>query len=137
MGLVASTRRTRRLLAITPLACVLGAVPATAVARTGLTRVPDSGSVIGTSGGSGPSSPASTSASTSTPTPSTPAPVVKLATAVTASGDGISITVAGSGATKHPLTISGTAPETAAGSRIAIETAPTSMSHSWTQWRQQ
>jgi rare lipoprotein A len=129
MGLVASTRRTRRLLAMTPLACVLGALPATAIARTGLTRAPDSGSVIGTSGGSGPSTPTSTS-TTTTPTPT---PVVKLATALTASGDGISITVAGSGATKHPLTISGTAPETAAGSRIAIETAPTSTSHSWTQ----
>jgi rare lipoprotein A len=132
MGLVASTRRTRRLLAIAPLAWVLGAVPATAVARTGLTRAPDSGSVIGTSGGSGTSTATSTSTSTSTTTTPTPTPVVKLATALTASGDGISITIAGSGATKHPLTISGTAPETAAGSRIAIETAPTS-SHSWTQ----
>jgi rare lipoprotein A len=133
MGLVASTRRTRRLLAMTPLACVLGALPATAIARTGLTRAPDSGSVIGTSGGGSPSTPTSTSTSTSTTTTPAPTPVLKLATALTASGDGISITVAGSGATKHPLTISGTAPETAAGSWIAIETAPTSTSHSWTQ----
>jgi rare lipoprotein A len=133
MGLVASTRRTRRLLALAPLACALGALPATAVARTGLTRAPDSGSVIGTSGGSGTSTPTSTSTSTSTATTTTPTPVVKLATPLTASGDGISITVAGSGATKHPLTITGTAPETAAGSRIAIETAPTSATRSWTQ----
>jgi peptidoglycan lytic transglycosylase len=132
MGLGAFTRRSRRLLAITPLACILGAVPATAIARTGLVRDPHSGSVIGTSGGSGSSSP-STPTSTSPTTTLTPAPVVKLATAVTATGDGISISVAGSGSTKHPLTISGTAPETAAGGRIAIETAPTSTSHSWTQ----
>jgi rare lipoprotein A (peptidoglycan hydrolase) len=90
--------------------------------------------VIGTSGGSGSSSPSPpTSTSTSPTITPTPAPVVKLVTAVTATGDGISISVAGSGATKHPLTISGTAPETSAGSRIAIETAPTSTSHSWTQ----
>jgi rare lipoprotein A len=133
MGLVASTRRTRRLLALAPLACALGALPATAVARTGLTRAPNSGSVIGTSGGSGTSTPTSTSTTTSTTTTATPTPVVKLATPLTASGDGISITVAGSGATKHPLTITGTAPQTAAGSRIAIETAPTSATRSWTQ----
>jgi rare lipoprotein A len=135
MGLVASTRRTRRLLVMTPLACALGALPAaapataTAMARTGFTRAPNSGSVIGTSGGSGPSTPTSTSTAT-TPTP---APVVKVATAVTATGDGITITVAGSGATMHPLTISGAAPETAAGSKIVIETAPSSTGHSWAQ----
>ena len=131
MGLVASTRRSRRLLAMTPLACVLGAVPATAIARAGLTRTPHGASVIGSSGGSGPPTPTSTSTSTTT-TP-TPTPVVKLATALTATGDGITITVAGSGATKHPLTITGTAPQTAAGGTVEIETAPTSLSQSWTQ----
>jgi rare lipoprotein A len=127
MGLVAFTQRTRCLLALSPFACALAALPATAIARTGLARAPRSGSVIGTSGGSGASK------STQTSTTATPAPAVKLATALTTTNDGVTLTVAGSGATKHPLTFSGSAPVTAAGSTVEIETAPTSPSQSWTQ----
>ncbi len=125
MGLVAFTQRTRCLLALSPFACALAALPATAFARTGLIRASGSGSVIGTSGGSG--------ASKSTQTTTTPAPVVKLATVLTTTNDGVTLTVAGSGATKHPLTFSGTAPLTAAGGTVEIETAPTSPSQNWTQ----
>ena len=75
--------------------------------------------MIGTSGGS-----ASTTTAPATPATSTTAPVVKLAAALTASGDGIAITVAGSGTTRQPLTISGTAPATAAGGTIEIQTSP-------------
>jgi rare lipoprotein A len=128
MGLVAFTRRTRCLLAVSPLACALAALPATAIARTGLMRAPHTGSVIGSSGGSGSSEPTQTSPSTTTP-----APVVKLATALTTTSDGVTLTVAGSGTTKHPLTFSGTAPVTAAGSIVEIEAAPKSPSQSWAQ----
>lgn len=132
MGLVAITPRSRRLLALAPLACALAALPANAAARSGLTRAARAGSGIGTSGGSGAARTTSTpTATTLTPT-SKPSPVIRVATALTATGDGITITVAGSGTTKHPLTVAGTAPATAAGATVEIETAPETTSAKWT-----
>ena len=102
----------RRPVACLPLLCTLAAVPTAALARS-----PRGGSGgIGVTGGSG-----SPSASSS-PSNSAPA-VIRLGRVLNASGDGITFTVASSGTLGRPLTISGTAPSSKAGTSIAIESS--------------
>ncbi|HEX3802879.1 MAG TPA: septal ring lytic transglycosylase RlpA family protein [Solirubrobacteraceae bacterium] len=130
-GLEAFTRRTRCLLALVPVASALGAIPATALARTAHAG---SGG-IGVTGGDG--APVTTTSTTTTTSGSSgsgtgQANVVKLSGNVNASGDGITLTVAASGTQGHPLTIAGEAPVTNAGGTIDIETAKPGGT-SWTQ----
>ncbi len=133
-GLEAFFRRSRRLLALVPLASALVALPATALARTAHAG---SGG-IGVSGGDGTSTTTTTTPTSTTSTGSssgtgtTQANVVKLTGNINASGDGITLTVAASGTQGHPLTFTGDAPATDAGGAIDIETAKAGGTN-WTQ----
>jgi len=121
-GYEAATRSTRRrLLAVLPLAGTLVALPAAALART-----PHAGS--GGNGLTGAPAPASTTPGGSSNAAgalgvTVQANVVQLTGSVAASGNGITFSVAAAGRQGHPLAITGTAPATAAGSVIDIETA--------------
>lgn len=127
MGPGATSRPTRRLLALAPapLACAVGALvalaatlPAPALARN--PRTGNGGGGIGVTGGAGgPVSPGN-----STGTGSSQADVVKLGGVVNTSGDGITLTVAASGMAHHPLTLSGSAPSTDVGGTVEIEARP-------------
>jgi hypothetical protein len=132
MGPGATSRHTRRLLALAPLACALAplacalgalvalaaTLPATALARSPRTG---NGGGIGVTGGAGaPVSPTGSS----TGTGSSQADVVKLSGVVNTSGDGITLTVAASGMAHHPLTLSGSAPSSDVGGTVEIEARP-------------
>jgi rare lipoprotein A len=131
-GLEAFLRRSRRLLALVPLASALVALPATALARTAHAG----GGGIGVSGGDGTSTTTTTTSTTTTGSSSgtgtSQADVVKLTGNINASGDGITLTVAAAGTQGHPLTFTGDAPATDAGGAIDIETARAGGTN-WTQ----
>ena len=132
MGPGATSRHTRSLLALAPLACALGVLvalaamlPSMALARTPRTG---NGGGIGVTGGAG--APVSPSGS-STGTGASQTDVVKLSGVVNTSGDGITLTVAASGMAHRPLTLSGSAPASDVGGTVEIEARPKHAK--WTQ----
>ena len=117
MGYSVTSCRTRRLAACVPVLCALVAVPTAALARA-----PRSGG--GGSGGAGLGG--STTPTAGSPTTGSAVQVVRLSGVVNASGDGITLTVAASGTQGRPLTITGEAPVSDAGTTIDIESAKSS-----------